>query len=332
MNKIIYFINVVVAVLLLLSFVLPFLPPKTFSILAVVNLGVSFLIILNVLFFIYWLIGLKKQFILSFFVLCIGYFSFGSLYKFSSSKKIENPQNFKVMNYNVRLFDLYDWIPESNTEKKIVDFIKNEAPEILSIQEYHPHKNIDLSFFKYKYVKLSGKKLQSGQAIYSQFPIVNSGSIEFPNTANNAIFADIVKGKDTIRIYNMHLQSLGLKTNKENFGHKTSEKLIGRLKEGFKQQAEQTEDFLKHQKNWKGKTIIAGDFNNTSYSWVYNEISKDKRDAFIEAGKGFGKTFDYWFPMRIDFILSDETATINSFKNYNVNYSDHFPIQARINW
>ena len=94
----------------------------------------------------------------------------------------------------------------------------------------------------------------------------------------------------------------------------------------------QTEVFLEHEKQWKGKKIVAGDFNNTSYSWVYNQISKDKKDAFIEAGKGFGKTFNYWFPMRIDFILTDENAIINKFNSFSEKNSDHFPIQAKINW
>jgi len=62
---------------------------------------------------------------------------------------------------------------------------------------------------------LSGKKVKYGQAIFSKFPIVKSGSIEFPNTANNAIYADIVKGSDTIRIYNVHLQSLRIAANNE---------------------------------------------------------------------------------------------------------------------
>lgn len=330
-NKIIYFINIVVAVLLLFSLVLPFLSPKTFSILAVVNLGVSFLIILNVLFFIYWLIGLKKQFILSLLVLCLGYFSFGSLYKFSTSKKEESPQNVKVMNYNVRLFDLYDWISESNTETKIVDFIKREAPEILSIQEYHPHKNIDLSFFKFKYEKLSGKKMKYGQAIFSQFPIVNSGSIEFPNTANNAIFADIVKGTDTIRIYNIHLESMRINANVENLKNEDSERLLKRISTSFKMQELQTELFLKHKSSCKYKMIVCGDFNNTAFSYVYRKIKGDLNDTFKEAGNGFGRSYDFkFFPIRIDFILSDEAFAVNGFKSYNEHYSDHYPIMATL--
>jgi endonuclease/exonuclease/phosphatase family metal-dependent hydrolase len=94
----------------------------------------------------------------------------------------------------------------------------------------------------------------------------------------------------------------------------------------------QTKVFLKHQKKWKGKIIIAGDFNNTSYSWVYHQIATDRKDTFIEAGKGFGKTFNYWFPMRIDFILTDKNAIVNQFHMYSEKNSDHFPILAKINW
>ncbi|TNJ46115.1 endonuclease/exonuclease/phosphatase family protein [Tamlana fucoidanivorans] len=331
-NKAIYAINIVVALLLLLSFILPFLPPKTFSILAVLNLGVSFLILLNALFFIYWLIGLKKQFVLSLVVLCLGYVSFGSLYKFTSSKQTEHPNNFKVMNYNVRLFDLYDWIPDANTETKIVEFIKQESPDILSIQEYHPHEKVDLSFFKYKYEKLSGKKTKYGQAIFSQFPIINSGSIEFPNTANNAIFADIVTNSDTLRVYNIHLESLKIDAKMENLKKEDSERLFNRISSSFKMQQTQTELFLKHKASCHYKMIICGDFNNTAFSYVYRKIKGDLNDTFKEAGNGFGRSYDFkFFPVRIDFVLADEAFAVNGFKSYNEHFSDHYPIMATLN-
>jgi endonuclease/exonuclease/phosphatase family metal-dependent hydrolase len=330
-NKIIYFINGVAAVLLLLSFVLPFLPPKTFSLLSVVNLGVSFLIILNVLFFLYWVFRLKRKFMLSLVVLLIGYFSFGSLYKFSTSKKIENLHNFKVMNYNVRLFNLYEWIPKKGVEAGIIDFIKRESPDVLSLQEYHPHKNIDLSFFKYKFEKLSGKKIKSGQAIFSKFPIVNSGSIEFPDTANNAIFADIVKGVDTIRFYNIHLESMRIDTKVENLKKEDSERLFKRIGKTFRRQQFQTELFLTHKEQCKYKLVICGDFNNTAFSYVYREIKGDLNDTFKEAGNGFGRTYDFkFFPIRIDFIFADEAFNVNGFKAYNDHFSDHYPIMTTL--
>ena len=330
-DKIIYFVNVIVALALLFSYALPFLPPKTFLVLSVINLGASFFVLINGLFFLYWLIKLKRQLLLSLFVLCIGYLSFGSLYKFSRSESDDSVNNLKVMNYNVRLFNLYDWIPEKGLETKIESFIKTESPDVLSVQEYHPHKNINLSFFKYKYEALSGNKTKYGQAIFSQFPIINSGSIEFPDTANNAIFADIVKGSDTIRVYNIHLESLRIDANVESLKKEDSERLFKRIGSTFKRQQFQTELFLMHKKQCPYKMIICGDFNNTAFSYVYRKIKGDLNDTFKEAGCGFGRTYDFkFFPVRIDFIFSDDAFSVDEFKAYDERYSDHYPIMATL--
>lgn len=330
-SKLIYLINAVMALVLLFSYALPFLPPKTFAVLSVLNLGVPFLILCNVLFFLYWLIRLKKQLVLSLFVLAIGYICFGSLFKFSASRKIEDPNNFKVMNYNVRLFNLFDWIPEKDIDTKLVDFVKKEAPAILCIQDYHPRKNNDLAFFKYKYEHLSEKKIKHGQAIFSQYPIINSGSVEFPNTSNNAIFADVVKGKDTIRVYNVHLESLRIETKIESLKNEDSERLINRIGTTFKKQQSQTELLLNHKAKCHYKMIICGDFNNTAYSYVYRKIKGDLNDAFEEGGNGFGRTYDFkFFPVRIDYIFADDAFSVNGFKSYNEHYSDHYPISATL--
>lgn len=319
------------AMLLLLSYLLPLLPPKTFSILAVLNLGVPFLILANTLCFLYWLVKTKKQMLISLMVLVIGYLFYGSLYKFSASKTVENDNNFKVMNYNVRLFNLYDWISEKGIETKIGDFLKTQAPDILSLQEYHPHENVDLSFFKYKYEKLSGKKVKYGQAIFSQFPIINSGSVEFPNTSNNAIYADIVKGTDTVRVYNIHLESLHIDTNVESLKKEDSERLFNRVSNTFKMQQFQTELFLMHKKQCKYNIIICGDFNNTAFSYVYRTIRGDLNDAFKVAGNGFGRTYNFkFFPVRIDYIFTDDAFNVTGFKTYNEHYSDHYPIMATL--
>ena len=331
LNKIIFFLNSVAAIILLLSYVLPFIPPKTFSILSVLSLSVPFLILLNVLFFGYWLFKLKKQFFLSFFVLTIGYFSFGSLYKFSTSKSNEDANSLSIMNYNVRLFNLYDWISEDNIEMKTIDFIKEKSPDVISFQEYHPHKNIDLSFFKYKFEKLSGNKTKYGQAIFSQYPIINSGSIEFPSTSNNAVFVDIVKQEDTIRVYNVHLQSLHIDANVDKLAQEDSERLFKSVGQTFEMQQFQSELFLKHKKQCKYKMIICGDFNNTAFSYVYKEIKGNLQDAFKVAGNGFGRTYDFkFFPTRIDFILVDESFSVDTFKTYDIHYSDHFPVMAKV--
>ncbi|WP_027137038.1 endonuclease/exonuclease/phosphatase family protein [Gaetbulibacter saemankumensis] len=330
-NKFIYLLNVIVAVVLLFSYVLPFFPPKTFAILSVLNLGAPFLILSNLLFFIYWLIKLKKELILSLLVLGIGYVFFGSIYKFSSSNNKELSNTIKVMNYNVRLFNLYDWIPEQGIDTKIVNFVKEQAPDVLCIQEYHPGKAVDLSFFKYKFEQVSGNKTKHGQAIFSKFPIINSGSVEFPNTPNNAIFVDIVKDIDTLRVYNVHLESLRITKDIEHFKNEDSERLINRVGSTFKRQQEQTELFLEHKKACKYRMVVCSDLNNTAFSYVYREIKSNLNDSFREAGHGYGSTYDLkFFPVRIDYIFVDKSFTVNSFKTYYEKYSDHYPIMASL--
>lgn len=331
-EKVMFFFNSVAAFLLLLSYCLPLVPPKTFAALSVLSLGVPFLILFNVLFFVYWLFKIKKQMLLSLFVVVIGYFLLGSLYKFSNWEENTN-DSLSIMNYNVRLFNLYNWIPDKDIKSKLVNFIKEEKPQVLSLQEFNPQNEVDFSFYKYKFEKLEGKNKKLGQVIFSQFPIINSGSIEFPETANNAIFSDIVKGKDTIRVYNIHLQSLKIDPKVQSLTTEDSEKLFIGIGESFKMQQRQTDLFLEHKNKCPYKVIVCGDFNNTAFSYVYKEIKGDLKDAFKEQGNGFGRSYNFkFFPLRIDFILVDKSATVNSFKTYDVQYSDHYPIMTKISF
>ena len=329
-NKIIYLLNSFLATILLLSYLLPFVSPKNIPTFAILSLLVPPLIIFNLFFVIYWILKLKKHFLLSAIILTIGWFFSTPIYKLTENKSSLN-DDLKVMSYNVRMFNHWKWIDDQNIPEKISAFVLEQSPDILLFQEYYTLEK-QTFLYPYKYIRTKSQKAKIGLAIYSKFPIINQGSLDLKNTANNIIFVDIVRKKDTIRVYNLHLQSLKLNTSKENFGQENSEKLIARLKERFKKQAEQTEVFMAHEKQWKGKKIVAGDFNNTSYSWVYNQILEDKKDTFIEAGKGFGKSFNYWFPMRIDFILTDKNAIVNKFTSFSEKNSDHFPILSKINW
>lgn len=330
-NKLVFIINSIAALILLLSYILPNLEPKRFALLSVLSLAVPLFIVLNVAFVIYWLLLLKKQFLLSLVILIIGFNHVSSLYKLWDTEKELSTSDIGIMNFNVRLFNLYNWIDRPHVETEIMELIKNEGPDIISFQEYHPHENIDFSFYPYKYEELSGSRVQYGQAIFSKLPIINKGSIKFPETANNAIFADVVKGKDTVRIYNVHLQSLGIDERIEDLNKENSERLIRSASVTFKKQQFQTELFNAHKKNSPYKSIICGDFNNTAYSYVYKQIKGDLNDAFEEAGSGFGRTYDYkYFPVRIDFILTDSSFEVNSYETLDKELSDHLPIMINI--
>ena len=330
LEKILFLINAIVASALLLALFLVYVSPISFPQLSVLSLAVPLLKILNLLFVVYWFIKLKKHLFLSLAILCLGWMISSPIYIFKS--KTESASNdLTIMSYNVKMFSYYQLHTDSLIPKKTIDFIKQKDPDILAIQEYYQSPKINLNY-PFKFVKTKSKNNKFGLAIFSKHKILNSGSFDFKNSGNNIIFCDILKDNDTIRVYNLHLESLKINPDKEYFGEANNEKLFGRLQHTFKKQAHQTEEFLEHEKKWKKKKIICGDFNNTAFSWVYKKIANDKKDAFIEAGNGFGKTFDYPFPLRIDFILTDNSITINEFNTFRVKYSDHFPIQARLKW
>ena len=327
-NKIVFVLNTCFAILLLGSYLLPFVFPKSFPSLAVLSLTVPVLIFCNILFFIYWLLLLKRQLFLSLTVLAIGYQHVTSFYKFSTTQKPVNKNTFSVMSYNVRIFNKYEWIPRKDIDQEIVDFIKREQPDIVCFQEFLHEKEGLFDYYPYKYIRYKSKNQQTGQAIFSKFPIYNKGSLEFPHTGNNAIFADIIKDKDSIRVYNLHLESLRINTQ-ENVTQEKSEQMFRRMGESFGLQQTQAEIFKNHRDACKLDKIVCGDFNNTQFSNIYRQVKGDMKDTFKVAGAGFGSTFNFkYFPVRIDFILVDESIEINRHKTYSEEFSDHFPVSA----
>lgn len=97
----------------------------------------------------------------------------------------------------------------------------------------------------------------------------------------------------------------------------------------FEKQEEQANLVVRHMQSVPYKKIITGDFNNNQFSRTYHLIKGDNNDTFDEKGSGFGRTFIFHgVPARIDFILADPTFEVTSHKNFDVKYSDHYPIMA----
>lgn len=327
-EKFMYLINILVALSLMISYLLPYLSPLTAPKISMFSLLFPAVFVLNILFFIYWLIKGKKQLFLSLIFGVIGFSYFTSLYKVKGKEILQNG-DLKIMSFNVKMLNHYGWSKDDSLALKAIDFIHQKKPDVVLLQEFYDNKSLAFQY-PYRFIKMKSKTDKFGLAIFSKFPMVNSGSLDFKESANNSIFCDIRYKNDTIRFYNIHLESLKVNPVKENFGEETSEKLISRMASTFKKQAEQVAVFLKHEEQWTGKKIVVGDFNNTAFSWAYHQIKGDKIDAFEEAGKGFGKTFDYIFPLRIDFILTDDSFEVNHYKTHPVKLSDHYPISARL--
>lgn len=338
-NRGMFSLNIVLIIVTFVAYVLPFLAPKIFPILSVLTLFMPLFFLLNGLFFVYWAIQFKKRMFLSGLVLLMGITFINKFYKFSSKEYPEDDKDFVVMSYNVRLFNLFKWLDKEDVPGVILGFINEKNPDILCIQEFSSSADIDLKIYRHKYILMEGNKIKTGQAIFSKFPIISQGNIVFPNSNNNVIYADIKKGKDIIRVYNMHLQSIKItpdvneiSENIDVINKDRSQMLLIRISKAFKQQQQQAEIFKEHKKKCEYPVIICGDMNNSAFSYVYRNIKGTLKDSFEEAGSGFGETYKFkYYPTRIDYIFADEKMSVKKFESFsNFENSDHYPIMAKM--
>lgn len=338
-NKAMFVLNIVLTVSTFIAYALPFLAPKVFPLLSVLTLFMPLFFILNGLFFVYWGIQFKKRMILSGLVLLMGITFINKFYKFSDKVYPESDKDFVLMSYNVRLFNVFKWLNRDDVPENILTFINNKNPDILCIQEYSNSANIDLKIYPHRYIYIEGNKIKTGQAIFSKFPIIDQGNITFPNSNNNIVFADIKKGKDIIRVYNMHLQSIKISPdvneineNIDVINQGKSQKLFNRISKAFAQQQQQAEIIKEHKKSCPYPIIICGDMNNSAFSYVYRNIKGKLNDAFEEVGKGFGATYKFkYYPARIDYIFADDIMKVKKFESFSeFENSDHYPIMAKL--
>lgn len=334
-NRILFPINLLIGLLTIFTFLIPYIPVSYLSYLAPLALGLPLLLIINFLFFLYWAFLFKKRMLVSLLILILNFNNIGKWIQFSaSSPKNNTDSQISLMSYNVRLFNLYKWIPSKNVITDIIDFVAQEQPNILCIQEFN--KTGEANFrkkFKHHHIFYT-KNNTVGQAIFSNYPIINKGILNFEDTSNNILFADLKITNDTIRVYSLHLESLHITNDivdiEKDINQQKSEKILKKITTSFKRQEQQVKTLNKHRKNCKYPTIIAGDLNNNAFSYTYKETKGELNDAFVEKGNGLGKTYFFkYFPFRIDYIFSDKNFEINSFDTYNkAKFSDHYPIKA----
>jgi endonuclease/exonuclease/phosphatase family metal-dependent hydrolase len=279
-----------------------------------------------------------------------GFYRIRDFYSFPNKKNVitadVNP--LKVMSYNVRLFDLYKWSNQNDAGSMILDIIKKENPDVICLQEFYSDQNqnyqqriIDIQNTKDYLISDKKQTGYSGVAIFSKYPIISKGYVEVRTANQKCIYADIIKGRDTVRVYSIHLASVHLNNEDykilKNFDLKEEEDItdvtgIGsKFLRAYEMRSEEVETIAPHIRTSPYKTIVCGDFNDTPVSYCYRQIKKNLKDAFIEKGTGIGNTFDYGLPFfRIDYILHSPEMITKSYSTSEKFPSDHHAIMAII--
>jgi endonuclease/exonuclease/phosphatase family metal-dependent hydrolase len=188
------------------------------------------------------------------------------------------------------------------------------------------------------------RRLIDAMFIFSKFPIVHEGPINKDDVHNFGIQADLLIKNDTVRLLNVHLESVRLRHDDYNFISKFdlqfkeddnlqegSRRILNKLRTAFTNRAVQVDSLASFIKNSPYPVILCGDFNDTPNSYTYQKLTADLDDAFMESGTGFGNTYIGNLPsFRIDFILYDDFFTSLDCRRDLVKLSDHYPISCRI--
>ncbi|MGC1391531.1 MAG: endonuclease/exonuclease/phosphatase family protein [Bacteroidales bacterium] len=348
--KILLAVNIVFAFTLLVSYLAVVISPGDFALPAFFGLAYPYLLLINIILVIIWAMLLRFEAFISAVVIAAGFTHFANYIKLSRPSG-DKTNTFKVLSYNIRLFNYFENNRGITSEKKVIEFIKAQKPDIICLQEFfisgYPAVEeklmIDALGGKYySHMKLigSGKNRFYGIVTFSKFPIITKGEIIHPGSSSLSIYTDVLIKNDTFRIYNNHLQSFRLHRMERSFiDELTTEddkeamnevkSLSVNLKKGFVKRALQAQVVKDNINKSPHHVIVLGDFNDTPVSYSYRKIRKGLNDSFLNSGYGAGFTYIGNYPRnRIDYILYDDALVNTYFEIIRVKYSDHYPIIA----
>lgn len=360
-RNIILYTNFFAVALLLLAYCAPFIDPAKILFPAFLGLAYPFILILNFAFLLIWIIRFKKEFLFSLIAILLGWNHMMNylplnLNREQAEEEIKTENTFTVLSYNVRNFDHYKWSKEPEALEGMFGLINNENPSILGLQEFYTANRIgererdvrrklgEYEYYSIYYSIKTGPETGVGIATFSRFPIVRSSRIPFNNSLNQGLYTDLLVGNDTLRVINIHLQSIGFGQDSYNFLDTISFKYSNRqlrearkigihLRDAFVRRAEQSRIIANYIKDSPYPVLVMGDFNDTPLSYAYRRISRGLFDAFRESGRGLGNTYAGDLPsFRIDYILYSEELEAYHFSRIKSKFSDHFPIMARLAW
>lgn len=313
-----------------------------------------YLIIIEILSCIFWLIAKPIMSLLPLATMVLGWQVVWSVFAWHPGtpfalKKKENI--LRVLSWNVKGFN--GITNASNLKLRSEDMaysIQKWNPDIICLQEYNTNERPDdianhANYFSKKYpYNFFSKDFQvaqndyfSGSIIFSKYKILSAERISFTN--GSLITAIILKGDDTIQIFTTHLASFRFKQNDFDAMDQSSvansislngkKGVFRKMRAAFMQRAIEAELVKENLAKTNYPAIITGDFNDVPGSYTYKTIKGNWQDAFLEKGFGVGASFLGLSPtLRIDYILANSPWEVRGWESIDENLSDHHMIMA----
>ncbi len=297
-------------------------------------------IVANVLLLLYWII--RRRWIwmlipLFTLICCIPYI--GTIYQLRSQTSDANAQSgIKIASYNVAMFNRET---TGFIASDILASMKKQRVDILCMQEYNEisgdKKNSEIYKDYFNYMQTG----RNDMVVYSRYPITSSDVIDFGETNNSAMWADIDINGTIIRVFNVHLETTGISrtlhkaAKQEAIGveidnNRILNAIYGNYARGMVFRASQANTVANEIKGSENPVIVCGDFNDVPYSYVYNTMLGNLVDGFKECGSGWMYTFSGQKKFRIDYIFHSESMTGIDYYKQDLNYSDHYPVFMKL--
>ncbi|UKT62952.1 endonuclease/exonuclease/phosphatase family protein [Pedobacter mucosus] len=358
LDKLILPIAVVIAVFLLLGTVAGTIDPRKHALIAFFGLAYPFMLLLNIIFLAWWI--LSKKWILAictFIIIAFGFKTLKATFGVGGTEgeDLKASNSIRMMTYNVHNFKLYGGDNDESVKAQMLKVISRQNPDIICFQEFYTRYKGDFDTVDslkrllktkfYYFVPISKNEFEAfGLAIFSKYPIKKSAQIPFADNfaGNMSIYADLDINGKTLRVYNVHFQSISFEKQDYDYLDKVkamktdiqpSKRILKMLKGAFLKRSNQVDIMKKEMDSCKTPFLIAGDFNDTPASYVVTQITHGLNNAFIKKGSGFGKTYNGKFPnFQIDYIATSKDIEVLNYKITQAKLSDHFPVRSDLRW
>lgn len=282
--------------------------------------------------------------------------SWGGLGLRGSDSMVPAQTSLRVMSWNVRQFNRFGWIEDASVRDSMLAYLARQEADVICLQECFLEDRrspwmsaqrlkdaTGLPHWSEEFKLGRGHDKLFGLAVMSRYPVVGKEAIHFENDKNNsAMYVDLLVNGDTVRVYNVHLSSIGFeKADYEaarDVGNEANRnRLLDRLAHAWTKRAQQSELLANHIESSPHPVILTGDFNDTPVSYATQRMRRALRDAYgvvrPSGGSWLGATYAGDWPfLRIDQCWADPELEVNAYQTDDIVLSDHRPIQVVFSW
>lgn len=366
-KRFLIFCNVCLSISMLLLYLLPFSNQRFSWFINLFALILPFLLILQIGFLVFWLFAKRKLVWIPFITLLLCWSLVGSLIGFhpAAKKKAKEDVDFRVATWNTHMFNFFE--NNGRLDAGMIREAKGFRADVFAAQEFvfslDSSSPISLEKVKqrlgFKYVVAANDRAfgvhtnikQKNEryhpfcvAIFSNHPILQWKKVQSLKEYNHTfLWADILVNTDTIRVFNIHLQSMHFGKNEYEFienidqqdmdkVQSASKNIIRKMRSAYLLRSSQALDVKTEIDQSPYPVIICGDMNDVPNSYAYQTISKNLYDSYTEKGWGMGRTFQFLSPtLRIDYVLHSKKLKLKQVQIIRPSPGDHNPVIADFN-